>query len=115
VVSSEPTMIAINSVLADRADEFEQWLRSIVVPASNRLRPESRGRWRVLRASEADDGVVVFAFVFEGGEPDDWELEPILVEALGQDGANDALATFAGMLKGGQQSWAFTEVPLDGV
>jgi hypothetical protein len=67
----------------------------------------------VLRATEADDDVVVFAFVFQGGEPDDWELEPVLVEALGQDGAADALATFAGMLKGDQQSWAFTRVLLD--
>jgi hypothetical protein len=108
-------MIAINSVLADRADEFEDWLRSVVVPAANEFRPETRNLWRVLRASEADDDVVVFAFVFEGGQPDDWELEPILVEALGQDGANDALAAFAGMLKGEQRSWAFTEVPLDGV
>ena len=105
-------MIAINDVLADRADEFEEWLRSVVVPASNERRPESRGRWRVLRATETDDDVVVFAFVFEGGEPEDWELVPILVEALGQDGADDALGTFAGMLKGDQQNWAFTHVDL---
>jgi hypothetical protein len=115
VADSEPTMIAINSVVAERADEFEEWLRSVVVPACNERRPETRGLWRVLRATEADNGVVVFAFVFQGGVPDDWELEPILVEALGQDGADDALAAFAGMLKGEQQSWAFTEVPLDGV
>ena len=113
MASSEPTIIAINQVLTDRADEFEDWLRTVVVPAARERRPESRGRWRVLRATEPDDDVVVFAFLFEGGEPEDWELEPLLVEALGQDGAADALATFAGMLKGEQQGWAFTQVRLD--
>jgi len=106
-------MIAINPVLADRADDFEDWLRTVVAPAANERRPESRGRWRVLRATEADDGVVVFAFVFEGGQPEDWELEPILVEALGREGASDALATADGMLKSDQQGWAFTKVSLD--
>jgi hypothetical protein len=113
VASSEPTLIAINRVLADRADEFEDWLRTVVAPAANERRPDLRGRWRVLRATEPDDDVVVFAFVFDGGQPEDWELEPLLVEALGQDGAADALATFAGMLKGEQQGWAFTQVRLD--
>ena len=111
---SEPTLIAINPVVADRADEFEEWLRSVFVPVSNERRPEQRGRWRVLRATEVDDGVVVFAFVCEGEDADHWDMEPMLVEALGQDGADHALARFAGMLKGGdQQGWTFTEVPFD--
>ena len=113
MTSSEQTLIAINNVRADRADDFEEWLRTVVVPASNERRPESRGKWRVLRATEADDGVVVFAFIFEGGEPEDWELDPILEEHLGPDAAADALATFEGMLKGEQKGWAFTPVRLD--
>ena len=106
------TLIALNDVRADRADEFEEWLRTVVVPASNERRPQSRGRYHVPRATEAEDGVVVFAFVCEGGRPEDWELDPILEEALGPDGAADALATFAGMLRGDQRAWAFTRVPL---
>ena len=114
VASSEQTMIAINSVVADRADEFEEWLRSVFVPVVNDLRPELRGRWRALRATEVEDGVVVFAFVCEGESRDDWALEPVLREALGEQGAADALATFAGFLKEEQRNWFFTPVTFEG-
>ena len=107
----ELTLIALNDVLADRADEFEEWLRTVVVPASNERRPQIRGRYRVLRATEVEDGVVVFAFVCVGGRLEDYELDPILEETLGPDGAGDALATFAGMLRGGQRSWVLTRFP----
>lgn len=112
--SDEPTLIAINRVLADRADEFEAWLRTVVVPAMNDHRPNLHGRWRVLRATEADDGAVVFAFVCEGGTPEDWELDPVLEEALGSEGAGKALATFTECLQEEQTGWSFTPVPLDG-
>jgi hypothetical protein len=112
--SDEPTLIAINRVLADRADEFEAWLRTVVVPAMNDHRPNLHGRWRVLRATEADDGAVVFAFVCEGGAPGDWLLNPVLEEALGQEGAKQALATFSGMLQENQRGWWFNPVNFDG-
>ena len=106
-------MIAINSVPVDRADEFEEWLRSLVVPAMKDQRPDLDGQWRVLRATEADDGAVVFAFVCEGGTPDDWDLRPLLETALGTAGADRALEQFADMLRGDQEAWFFTPVALD--
>src|SRR3954471_17792547 len=109
----EQALIAINRVLADRADEFEAWLRTVVVPVMNDHRPNLRGRWRVLRATEADDGPVVFAFVCEGGAPGDWLLNPVLEEALGQEGAKQALATFSGMLREHQRGWWFNPVNFD--
>jgi hypothetical protein len=45
------TLIAINAVLADRVDEFEEWLRSVVVPATRSQRPDLDAGWRVLRAT----------------------------------------------------------------
>src|SRR3954462_8505916 len=92
--SDEPTLIAINRVLADRADEFEAWLRTVVVPAMTDHRPNLYGRWRVLRTTEAAAGAVVFAFVCEGGPPEDWELYPGLEEARASEGAEKVLATF---------------------
>jgi hypothetical protein len=44
-----PTLVAINQVIAERADDFEDWLRTIVVPAVREHRPELEGRWEVLR------------------------------------------------------------------
>ena len=40
----------------------------------------------VLRATEAEGGVITYAFLAEGGEPADWELEPLLERALGAEG-----------------------------
>jgi hypothetical protein len=108
------TLIAINAVLAERVDEFEEWLRTVVVPATRNLRPDLDDRWKVLRATEADDGTVVFAFVYEGGAPEDWELRPYLENALGSAGADRELHRFESMLRGDQRAWAFETVGLDG-
>ena len=116
---SPQTLIAINPVLADRVDEFEEWLRSVVLPAIRNLRPDLDGRWRVLRATGADDDadadedVVVYAFVCEGGVPEDWDLRPPLEKALGSAAADRELERFTGMLRGGQQSWFFLPFELD--
>jgi hypothetical protein len=108
------TLIAINSVLIERADEFQDWLRTVVAPAMTAQRPDLDGRWRVLRATEPGDGTVVFAFVCEGGVDEDWDLRPYLENALGPEGADRALEHFADMLRGEQEAWSFTPVALDG-
>jgi hypothetical protein len=110
---SPPTLIAINAVLADRVGDFKEWLGSVVVPAIRDQRPDLDGRWRVLRATETDDDVVVFAFVCEGGVPEDWDLRPYLEKALGPAEADRALERFAGMLRGGQQAWFLEPFALD--
>ena len=114
MTDSAQTMIALNAVPVDRSDEFENWLRTVVVPAMRDQRPDLAGRWRLLRATESDDGTVTYAFVCEGGVPDDWDLQPLLENALGAEGADRALEDFAGMLRGEQQAWFFTRMPLDG-
>jgi hypothetical protein len=108
-------MIAINAVPADRVDEFEDWLRAFIVPATRDQRPDLEGRWRVLRATDADDDDVVFAFVCEGGTPEDWDMRPYLEKALGSAEADRALERFEGMLRGEQRSWFFEPVGLDQV
>jgi hypothetical protein len=111
--ASAQTMIAINTVPADRVDEFEDWLRTVIVPATRDQRPDLDGRWRVLRATEADGDSVVFAFVCEGGAPEDWDMYPYLEKALGAAEADRALERFGGLLRGEQQSWFFEPVGLD--
>jgi hypothetical protein len=109
------TLIALNVVLVDRAEEFEDWLRTVVAPAMREQRPDLDGRWRVLRATEPGDGTLVYAFVCEGGAEEDWDLRPYLENALGPDEADRALEHFADMLRDQeQQSWFFTPVGLGG-
>ncbi len=112
MTASTPTLIAINPVRADRADDFEEWLRTVVVPAVERLRPAQDGRWSVLRAEQAEDGVVTFAFLFHGGQAEDWELQSLLEEALGPAGAEDALRRMSDMLQRDQYGWSLAPVRL---
>jgi len=107
-----PKLIAISPVIAERADDFEDWLRTIVVPAQKEHRPEQDGRWEVLRATDAEEGVVVFTFIFDGGGPTEWELEPLLVQALGAEGARSAMSDLIAMMKGPQYGWVLTPVHL---
>jgi hypothetical protein len=110
--SLQQTLIAINPVAAERADDFEDWLRTIVVPAVSEHRPEQEGRWEVLRATEQEDGTVIFAFIFRGGDSSEWNLEPLLNQALGEEGAQRAMAVMSGMMKREQQGWIMTPVDL---
>ena len=84
-VESGISLIALNRVIAARADDFEGWLRTVVLPAVAK-KPELAQRWEVLRSTDAVDGVVNFVFLFQGGPLEDWDLEPMLEEALGVDG-----------------------------
>ena len=108
----QPTLIAINPVLADRADDFEDWLRTTTLPASRKHRPGQEGRWEILRTTEQEDGTVVFAFIFRGGDPAEWNLEELLDQALGTEDAQRAMASLHEMLKREQTSWFLTPVRL---
>jgi hypothetical protein len=110
----QPTLLVINPVLEERADDFEEWLRTVVVPAMRTHQPELVDSVTVLRATEAEGGVITYAFLAEGGEPADWELEPLLERALGADGAAQAMKQMTGMLQREQYSWFVRRVRIDG-
>jgi hypothetical protein len=67
-VDSGISLIALNRVIAARADDFEGWLHTVVLPAVAK-KPELAQRWEVLRSTDAADGVVNFVFLFQGGPP----------------------------------------------
>ncbi len=110
--ANDVTMIAFNHVAEDRVDDFEEWLRSTVVPAVAAHRPEQSDRWRLLRSTGGADGSVLYAMLFEGGGPDDWSLDGLLEQALGSEAARRELAQFEGMMTADQEAWTFTPVPL---
>ena len=109
---SDTTFIALNPVLAERAGEFEEWLATVVAPAVEARRPDLAGRWHVLRSRQEEDGVLVFAFLFEGGEDDDWALQPLLEQALGPDEAQRSMDRMREMLRGEQYGWDVERVDL---
>jgi hypothetical protein len=113
VASSQTALLALNPVLAERADDFEQWLRNVLVPAATAHRPHLRGAWEVLRATGPEDGVVVFAFLLRGGEERDWDLVPLFEEALGAEGAQRALQEMQEMMRGEQYGWSLRPVEFE--
>jgi len=106
------SMIAINPVIADRAGDFEDWLRTVLVPATRDHHPELLDRWEVLRATKEEDGQVIFTFLFYGGKAAEWQMEPILARALGAEGARRALENMLAMMKSLQYGWQLTPVDL---
>lgn len=113
MASTETVLLALNPVLAERADDFEQWLRDVLVPAATAHRPQLRGAWEVLRAAQPETGVVVFAFLLRGGEERDWDLLPLLEEALGAEGGQRALQDMQGMMHGEQYGWSMRPANLE--
>ena len=113
MANSQSVLLALNPVLAERADDFEQWLRNVLVPAATAHRPHLRGAWEVLRATGPRDGVVVFAFLLRGGEERDWDLLPLFEEALGAEGAQRALQDMQEMMYGEQYGWALRPVDFE--
>ncbi len=66
----------------------------------------------VLHAAQEEDGQVIFTFLFYGGEAAEWQMEPILAQALGAEGARRALQNMSAMMKGLQYGWELTPVDL---
>lgn len=103
--------IYLTPVRADRADEFAEWVRSRLAPAERKVRPEREGRWQTWRATEESAGVVYFAFLLEGGDSSEWDIDPVLREALGDDAAARDEARWNEMVIGDQIGATF--LPLD--
>jgi hypothetical protein len=112
-MSTNPSLIAINHVAADRADEFEQWLRANVLPAVREHRPDQMDRWQMLRAPEQDD-TVVYVFLFHGGGPAEWELLPLLEQTHGPETAQRLMGELSGLLTEDQYGWELAPVDLAG-
>jgi len=86
---AEHLHVGLHPVRADRADDFERFLMEVVAPAVRAERPDLDGRWRVLRSVEPSDGVLTYAFLFEGGSlEDDWELDVLIPAHYGEEEAD---------------------------
>src|SRR6476620_2185022 len=96
-MASDDKMLVRNEVDPDKAKDFEKILTDQVAPAVERARKDLSERYEVFR-SDDEDGRAVFFFLFEGDDMDDWELEPILKDALGEEESQEVLKQFTGCL-----------------
>jgi hypothetical protein len=97
----QETHLYLNPVAADRAQDFERFLVDVVEPAIRAQRPDLMGRWRILKPTlpeTSDDGVLTYAFLFDGGDMDeDWELATLLPQQYGEDEAQRLIRDWLAM------------------
>ena len=96
-MASDEKMLVRNEVDPAKAKEFEKLLTEQVAPAVERARKDLSGRWQVFRTDDENDRAVFF-FLFDGDDIDEWELGPILTDALGEEEGQEVLKQFAGYL-----------------
>ena len=97
----QPTHLFLTPVSADRAQDFERFLLDVVEPAVAAQRPDLVGRWRLLRPSQAelaDDTVLTYALLFDGGDPEeDWDLSKLLPLHYGEEESERLLQGWTAM------------------
>lgn len=108
----EVGIVALTMVKADRAQEFEDWVRSVVVPAVSK-QPSFAGRWRLVRAGSGHDPVP-YAFQFDGSDIDEFDSAPALVAELGEQQAQAEIARFETMLAEEQTLLVFSKPIVEG-
>ena len=88
--------VVLQPVQAERVPDFERFVTEVVVPAVQAQRPDLADRWRTMRSSETENGVVTFAFLLEGGSlEEDWDLGVLLSAHLGEPEAERILGEWA--------------------
>jgi hypothetical protein len=106
------THIYINPIKTDRAEEWESFTRSVIIPVVASQRPEFLDRVRLLRADGQEDGATLFAFVFDGGEIDDYDLGPLFTAEYGEQEGSQRLQEWLEMFAREQYGWTFHDVSL---
>jgi hypothetical protein len=101
-----PGLVAYTPIRADRVAEFEALARSVLMTDLE----GPPGQWQLMRTDEQRDGAVVFLFLFEGDDPDAWDMETVLQAKYGADRAHAEVEKFVGMIDGDQQVWRLTPV-----
>jgi hypothetical protein len=108
----QATHIYINPIKTDRADDWESFTRSVIGPVIAKQRPEFLDRVRLLRADGQEDGATLFAFVFEGGDINDYDLEPVFATEYGEEQGRQRLQEWQDMFASEQYGWTFHEVSM---
>lgn len=107
--TSSPRYVVATYVKAGRDDDFERFMRDVVVPAELRVRPHQVGMWHLLRpAADQPEGCTrAWLMTFYGPSTlDDWNLEPLFNDAYGADASREHLQNFEDMVDGEQTVYA---------
>ena len=109
MIKSDSASIWLYDVPAGRADDFEAWFRTTMVPLVDDHHPELKGRWQILRADTPEQDIIVFGILMDGVEGDEWEIQPLLEGALSAEDAKRALEALEPMIAR-DYGWVMTPV-----
>ena len=100
-----PRLLSVTPVKPGREQEFENFIRDVIVPAARENRPHLMGQWQTLRP-ESDlhgDGTRAYAFLFYGDAPvEDWDVDTLLTTAFGEDEGERRLRQWTELIDGDQ-------------
>ena len=111
--TGSPRFVVATQVKTGRDDDFEEFMRDVVVPAQVRARPRQVGMWHLMRpTTDQPEGTSrAWIMTFHGPSTlDDWDLEPLFVEAYGADASGEHLRHFLDMVEGEQTVYAVESV-----
>lgn len=100
-----PRLLSLTPVKAGREDEFEAFLRDVIVPATQQHRPHLVGQWQTFRPEDDlhGDGTRAYVFAFYGDAPlDDWDVDTLLTAALGEEEGQRRVQEWVDLIDGGQ-------------
>lgn len=111
-MASEPGLAVRTRVRADRALDFERWVRDVLASFAERGIDMPDVRWfREWSAAETDSDSVDYLILAPGSDISSLDLEPMLIQAYGPDRADAELAAFEAMLSGPQDGWTLEPLP----
>ncbi len=107
--TGDPRYVVATYVKEGRDDDFRSFMRDVVVPAEEKARPHQVGMWQLLRpARDQPEGVTrAWIMTFHGPSTlDEWDLEPLFVEAYGAEASRVPIQQFEDMIDGEQTDYA---------
>ena len=108
-IAGSPRYVVATFVKEGRDDDFETFMRDVVLPAEVRARPHLVGMWHLLRpaADQPEGATRAWLMTFYGPSTlDDWNLEPLFDEAYGADASREHIRHFDDMIDGEQTVYA---------
>jgi hypothetical protein len=105
-----PRFVAVTRVPRGRMQEFEGLIPTLAA-AADRARPHLSARWQLLRpdTEEDDSDPASYLFLFFGDLPfDEWDIERICVEALGDEEGHRLAEQIADCIDGEQDVHVFS-------
>ena len=101
--------VVATNVKEGRDDDFETFMRDVVVPAEQKARPHQADMWHLMRPATHQPEGVTRAWIITLHGPstlDEWSLEPLFDEAYGAEASREHIRHFEDMIDGEQTVYA---------